>query len=141
MPSAPAQGVGPSTGSPSRYAHRYAHGPSRVFVRIESLATWEMDARASPRKPKLWMDWRSSKVLSLDVAWRTIAVSVAEGACAVYSRQILAGNVAHVLVARANACLARKADRLRAAGSAAPADASPSGNGAAATASAKAVGM
>ena len=48
------------------------------------------------------------------------AVSVAEGACAVYSRQILAGNVAHVLVARANACLARKADRLRAAGSAAP---------------------
>ena len=48
------------------------------------------------------------------------AVGVAEGACAVYSRQILAGNVAHVLVARANACLARKADRLRAAGSAAP---------------------
>ena len=52
-------------------------------------------------------------------------VSLLEGFCAVVSRQILAANVAHVLVARVSACLARKVDALSAAddGGAPPMDA------------------
>ena len=40
------------------------------------------------------------------------AVTASEGLCAIFSRQIMAGNVAHALVARSNALLCRKAERI-----------------------------
>mmetsp|Transcript_37696 Transcript_37696/g.121153 ORF Transcript_37696/g.121153 Transcript_37696/m.121153 type:complete len:258 (+) Transcript_37696:293-1066(+) len=57
--------------TPSAYVARYAHGAPAVIEVMETCATCEMDASASPRKPKVSICSRSSYSRSLEVANRS----------------------------------------------------------------------
>jgi hypothetical protein len=78
VPCVPAHALGSAaspglagTITPSAYVARYAHGAPAVIEVMETCATCEIDASASPRKPKVSICSRSSYSRSLEVANRS----------------------------------------------------------------------
>mmetsp|Transcript_3965 Transcript_3965/g.12176 ORF Transcript_3965/g.12176 Transcript_3965/m.12176 type:complete len:319 (-) Transcript_3965:19-975(-) len=71
VPSGAAHAFGLPSGAPSRKLCLYAHSSPLTLVVTWTFATYDTEARASPRNPKVSMSTRSSNFCSFDVACRS----------------------------------------------------------------------